>query len=491
MRELPAMTLRLDFGRWAAAAGFAGLAVVFGALAGLAPELALGGAFLGAFLVLAFADLTAGLIAFVAVVFLESVLPGGPVLSLTKLTGAVLALSWAGRLTISKQRDSFISAHPYAFFALVAFLGWGVISATWSATASGTLTELTRYLQVMALLVIVYSAVRTRTQFRWVIGAFLLGTVVTATYGMAMPPSADPSAERLASTVGNPNHVATVLVAGIVLALAAALASRRAPLIRVAAIGVVGIAAVGLVLTGSRSGVISLAAVLLIAPLIAGPRWRLRTLGAALAAAVTTMLLFAAFAPEGIRERIAETTPGQVSPDEGRLTIWQVGWRMVEDQPLRGVGVGSFQESSVSYVLQPGALTRTDQVIDEPEVAHNIYLQALAEGGLVGGLLFGGIVAFPVGCAMIAARNFSRAGDRDMEIMSRALALALVAFLAADFFASEQFNKLLWLLFGLGPALLGISRLGVGDGGDEPAEIAERPFEAPPAQPPGPRVDAA
>jgi hypothetical protein len=41
--------------------------------------------------------------------------------------------------------------------------------------------------------------------------------------------------------------------------------------------------------------------------------------------------------------------------------------------------------------------------------------------------------------------------------MSRAVFVALVGILAADFFVSQQFSKQLWLLLGLGPALLAIA----------------------------------
>jgi hypothetical protein len=44
-----------------------------------------------------------------------------------------------------------------------------------------------------------------------------------------------------------------------------------------------------------------------------------------------------------------------------------------------------------------------------------------------------------------------------MEVMSRALVIALVGTLAADFFISEEFSKQLWLLLALGPAFLGIA----------------------------------
>ena len=212
---------------------------------------------------------------------------------------------------------------------------------------------------------------------------------------------------------------------------------------------------------------IALVAVVVASVLVAGPRWRGRAVVASAVMVLTAIVFFAAFAPAAIRDRIAQTVPGQVPDTEGRSTLWEVGWRMVEAHPVRGVGLGSFQPSSIHYILEPGSLTRSDQIIDQPKVAHNIYLQALAEQGVIGLVMFCGILIIPLACGLRAARNFGRSGDTEMEIMARALVIALVGILVADFFASEQFNKLLWLLLGMGPALLAISQRGRA-GGSEP-----------------------
>ena len=131
---------------------------------------------------------------------------------------------------------------------------------------------------------------------------------------------------------------------------------------------------------------------------------------------------------------------------------------MVEAEPVRGIGAGNFPNTSVHYLLEPGALVRDDFIVDEPKVAHNMYLEMLAELGVVGLALFGGVLLFSLWCAARAARTFMRAGDTQLEIISRALFVALVGILASDFFGSRQFSKQLWLLMALTPALLAIAR---------------------------------
>ena len=130
---------------------------------------------------------------------------------------------------------------------------------------------------------------------------------------------------------------------------------------------------------------------------------------------------------------------------------------MVQAHPGTGVGVGNYQTSAVHYLLQPGVILRPEFIVDTPKVAHNTYLQVLAELGVPGIAMFLAIIGFSLLCILRAARIFERLGDPPMELLSRALLVALCGVLAADFFISEEFSKQLWLLLGLGPALLGIA----------------------------------
>ena len=205
-------------------------------------------------------------------------------------------------------------------------------------------------------------------------------------------------------------------------------------------------------LTLSRGGLVALGASLLAAVFMAGRR-RGVVLSLALAAVVAAVVYFGAFASLEARDRILEVEGGT-----GRTDIWTVGWRMVEDQPLRGVGAGNFPIASIHYLLEPGALLRDDFIVDNPKVAHNTYLNVLAELGVVGLALFMAVIAFSLWCAARALGVASRAGDRQLDVLARAMIVVLVGLLAADFFGSRQYSKQLWLLLSLCPALLAISR---------------------------------
>jgi O-antigen ligase len=287
---------------------------------------------------------------------------------------------------------------------------------------------------------------------------------------VAGPPPDDPG--RVA--IGNANETAASLVAGGTLAAALVFALRGKPVLRLLTTIAVPLCVFAVFLTLSRGGLVALGASLIAAIVVAGRR-RGVVLGLAAAAVLATVIYFGAFAPAEARNRVLELQGGT-----GRTDIWTVGWRMVEDQPLLGVGAGNFPVASIHYLLEPGSLMRTDFIVDNPKVAHNTYLNVLAELGVVGLALFLAVIAFPLWWAARAVGFAARAGDRQLEVLARAMVVVIVGLLAADFFGSRQYSKQLWLLLGLCPVLLQISRAELASRRAE-AAAADRALPAPPA----------
>jgi O-antigen ligase len=125
---------------------------------------------------------------------------------------------------------------------------------------------------------------------------------------------------------------------------------------------------------------------------------------------------------------------------------------------VRGIGAGNFPTSSIHYLLAPGSILRDDFIVDNPKVAHNTYLNVLAELGVIGFGMFLAIIGFAFFCAGKAVRISTARGDRQVETLSRAMVVVLVGVLAADFFGSREYSKQFWLLLSLCPVLLEISR---------------------------------
>jgi O-antigen ligase len=329
-----------------------------------------------------------------------------------------------------------------------------VLSLLWAEEAARVATSTQRYALNLFLLPIVYTAVSRREHVGWVAMAFVAGAMGSLLVGFATGGTGVVGdASRLAGGVGDANELAAVLTAAIVLALALGASPGIAPPIRLLALGSAGLALIGILATLSRGGLVALAFALL-AGLLFGGRWRGWFALALVVACVAGTSYVAFFAPQAARERVQSTS------STGRSDIWTVGLRMVQAHPVRGVGGGNFPAVSVHYLLRPGVIARDDFIIVTPKVAHNIYLEVQAELGVVGFLLFFGIVGTALAYAMRSARSFKRQRDVGAELLARGVVIATAGVLASDFFVSEQYSKQLWVLLALGPAMLKLARAG-------------------------------
>jgi O-antigen ligase len=432
---------------------FAAGALAIGILAGIEPPLALALAISVAFVLVVLSDLAVGVVLFVFVTFLE-VLPLGanPTISAVKLVGVLLGMSWLA--VLAARRDTgdvveLIRTHPGYAGLLALLLAWCTLSIGWAENPENTRLAILRFALDFALFFIFITALTKRKYFIWAFWAFIAGSLTSALYGLFTTQSFD-VVGRLSGAGTNANDLAAVLVASLVLTVALTAWYKRSPILRLTAI-LAGLTCILLTfLTLSRAGLLSLGIVLVLALLVAS-RQRGKVLALALVLLVSVVGYFSFLAPDSARERV--TTVGSGT---GRTDVWRLGGRMIEDNPILGVGLANFAETSLHYVNEPGRLNTENR--GEALVAHNIYLETLAELGVVGLLIFLPVLGAPLVMTLRAARNFADAGDHRTEALARALFVAQMAMLSAAFFASIQYNKQLWILLAFGPALLAVSR---------------------------------
>ncbi len=419
-----------------------------GALAGVSPKYGIIGALGLMFAVVTFMDLTLGFVLLTLASFLDLASSSGSFTG-TKVIGLVVFASWAARSATHRERDpsvSFVRNNPWLVVALVSMVGWAALSFAWARSPSTAFGGAGRFALGMILLPIGYAAMRERRHVMWVLSAFVAGAALSALYGFAVPGTST----RLTGSIGDPNFEATAFVAAIALLIGLMVATRQAARMKLIGVGVLGVLFLGLVTTVSREGLLALAAVM-VGAVVFGGRWRRRAVTLLTLGAVVTVGYFFVFAPLAARQRVTMTDTS------GRTSIWTVAWRVVRAHPVLGVGTDNFILVEGQYVGQPGIVLAT-YTINNPRVAHNAYLEALADLGVPGLITFVAVLGAALGTGVRAVRLFERSGDTQMELIARAVVLALVAVLVTEAFVSAQYAKYLWLLIALCPVLLGLAR---------------------------------
>ena len=228
-----------------------------------------------------------------------------------------------------------------------------------------------------------------------------------------------------------------------------ALPGARRTLERAFLVGGALVITVAIFQTGSRGGLVGLA-VASVAAIAFGGRLRGHLIVGLFGMAAAAAAYFAFAAPSQVSGRVLSFTSGGGS---GRTDIWAVATQVARDHPLLGVGIGNFPLVEPSYASRTANLPEVDYIVTEPQVVHNSYLELLAELGVVGLAFFAALVAAALSLCWRAIRAFSRAGDVDPELIARGLLVGLAGMLVASFFLSAEYEKQLWLLVGLCPAL--------------------------------------
>ena len=223
---------------------------------------------------------------------------------------------------------------------------------------------------------------------------------------------------RASGAFGIPNSMAAFLLLLIPAALAWGWRGEAAAATRVVARVLAAVFTVGLVLTVSRGPWIALAVALVCWPLFKGGRsWmcRLGMAGAALVVAVAVGASLYAALPE-VRARV-----NGLVVDRGEKTrpiVWRAAWQLWREAPLLGTGAGSYNVLFERH--------RPEHFWDEPQWAHNDYLNTLSDYGAVGFILgFGGMA----GLGWAAVRRSRSAPPADIPVV--ALAVGLGAFALA------------------------------------------------------------
>lgn len=186
-------------------------------------------------------------------------------------------------------------------------------------------------------------------------------------------------------------------------------------------------------LTGSRGGLLGIGVVFLSILLFSNRKFLIFIL-------LLFLLLFYQFqAGDVMKERSAQITniDGEKSAGD-RLNAWRGGVLMVIDNPLVGVGVGSFETAISDYIESRNM------------VAHNTLLQFTAESGLVAGFsyLFIMVLFFKnsIKIFYLCRRESSDAELKQIDIFNKASASSFLGFVACSMFLSLNTFEFVFVL---------------------------------------------
>lgn len=376
--------------------------------------------------------------------------------TIVKLLGALLTLIWLVKMLAGDKDMPFLARkEPVLAFASLLFVGWAIVSAGWAEASDqalfGSAGSAFRLAQGTLLLFIVFSTFTERRHIWWLLESFVAGAMFAALIGLfgVYGTSESVNDARLSGGFDDPNELAAVLVAALIFSGFAfvALRGRARRWLYAASVPIFLFA---LAQTDSQAGIVALTVTLVLA-IVFGGRGR-----PVIAVAVLTFAFAAVNYYTFVTKPVALQTISSENNVGSRETLWSVATQMVRDHPVSGVGAGNFVVVEPEYTLRTIDLPRVDLIV-KPELTHNSYLQVLAELGVIGLAAFLTVIARSLQLAFRAAHTFARGGDHELDILSRGFLVGTVGMLIAYFFATNQYEKQLWLLLAVGPALLSVA----------------------------------
>ena len=327
---------------------------------------------------------------------------------------------------------------------LLVFVAVGVASSILALEPSESITKLFILLSAASLLIATLRICVDRRRLMVVVGGALAALILCGGQGVLEYASGQHGQfgvvqsgvviGRIQGSFGHPNQYGGFLATLLPLAVAM-LVTRPAPqLLRWMAAAGIALGVPALLWSYSRGALAAVVVGPILWLIVVRPRF-------AVLAAILLALMVYLFAPGIIRQRFQSTSGGEVAI---RSDIWAGALDIYSQRPILGVGVNNF---SVAYARLPAVPANATQrrILQGEELlipphAQNLYLNILAEEGLVG------LVAFVLFAGTAVRRMFVGSRSNDPLTSSVCLgigagmtALAVHSFLDVGFYGEVAF----------------------------------------------------
>lgn len=362
-----------------------------------------------------------------------------------EITSTLLIIGWVGARLLPSSRGATVWITPgYRALAwwLAALVGVYAASVLVSSFPESSLRGLVgKWMQYFFLLVVAADLVRRPAVLRrglWVVLVSCALVIVESAWqewrgaGLFLRHPVN-SFGRMTGPYENPIDLATYFM--VVVPILAGAALRQRGRARVAHWAVIGLAVICLGRTNSLGAWLGLGAGMAVFVTMRSSLVR-RTGLIILLILIAAAGVFLAQHPARFFELGSLSEIGKVD----RLAMWQAALGMIRDRPLLGHGLNTFMANYLAYWIGGDR---------QPRYAHNCYLQMTAETGLIGLVVFLGVLWQLF--ALVAA-GFRR-GDSARTLLLSGLAAGLLSFLAqagidTNFYSLRQ-ATLFWTVAGV------------------------------------------
>lgn len=251
---------------------------------------------------------------------------------------------------------------------------------------------------------------------------------------------------RIMGTYGDPNFFAQIMLVIIPIAMNRFMHEKKTVLKILAAWSLV-VSFLTVIFTFSRGGFLALCSVLGLLVLLKKPPL------VAVLSGILILIFLIPFLPPAYFDRIEtilEYLPFMGSDVRsevslrGRMSEYAVSFQMFRDNPIFGIGYENYAANYLKYSVKIGLDPRRTE-----RSAHSLYLEVLAEQGLIGFLMFGYLLYAAFASLNKARKIFKKIALHGYEDLAIAFQIGFTGYLVSALFIHGAYPRNLWLLIGI------------------------------------------
>lgn len=321
---------------------------------------------------------------------------------------------------------------------LLGFFTCVACSALLGVNAEHSIAELNTFAIAIVTFLVMVRLIKTESDLKWVLGALILCGIAFVYYAIFLGSDCLETQDgfacgrrnfvRLNNNFGQPNYLGLNMV--IMFNLAYGLfRSCRIKIVAGVLLAAMGAFAWVTLLTNSRGAFIALGVTLIFHWLFAQHRLR----GVFILILVVTAIYV--LAPPDVADRFQ--TLWAIKEDQSamsRITYWEIGFGLIADHPLTGVGLGNFEQFS-------------------PNTPHNAYVQVASEMGLPALFIWVWMMLRTLGL-LLRIRRTAGENEYALSVLAQGVAAGLLAILVQGMSTGLAHREFVYIILGLASALV-------------------------------------